>query len=270
MDNRNNNGDADTHSAATTGDEANNNDNNNVNSPNLDSLIAALNAIPDDQNVPNCGADRKKTGIDRDLAWRTREVTHTRHKNKVVQVPGVVAENNANCGADRKKTGIDRDLAWRTREVTHTRHKNNLVQVPGVVAENNAEALAGGLLSDVVHEEGEDSTISQQPPDHYKDLIHDVRVRRADGMAERIQHAQYRADAARLRNKCSLENEEKVAEDDGSFSAPGTVEFVRNGSEVSHGCITFSMNDHKESLLILSYTNCRVAISRQGLYQKKK
>ena len=94
--------------------------------------------------------------------------------------------------------------------------KNASATVPGVVAESNADTLAG---------------------DHYKDLIHDVRVRCADGMAQRIQHAQDRADAAHLRNKYFLENEEKVATDDDSFATPGTVAFVRNGSEVSHGCI---------------------------------
>ena len=97
----------------------------------------------------------------------------------------------------------------------------------------------------MIHEEGEGSSTSQQPQDYYEDHIHDVRVCRADGMEER-QHAQYRADAARLRNMSSLENEEKIAEDDDSFAAPGVVEFVRYGNEVSHGCITISSMIRKE------------------------
>ena len=149
-----------------------------------------------------------------------------------------------------ENTQIDRELGWRTRKVKRAWQNNASATVPGIVSEDNAAALAGGLSSDVIHEEGEDSSTSQQPPHHNKDLIHDVQVRRADGMAEEMHHAQHRADVARLRNKDSLENEEIVAEDDGSFAASGAVEFVRNGSEVSHGCITLSMYDHKERLLI--------------------
>ena len=185
------------------------------------------------------------THIDRELGWRSREVKHTKKENALATVPGVVGVDDA----DRTCVRRGKILAKMEQEA-----------LAGGVAEDNAEVLAVRLSPEVIHEEGEGTSTSQQPPDHYKDLIHDVRVRCADGMAKRIQHAQYRADAARLRNKDSLENEEKVAEDDDSFAAPGTVEFVRNGSEVSHGCITFSTYDHKERALILSFINCRVAM----------
>ena len=135
-----------------------------------------------------------------------------------------------------------------------TKKKNASATVPGVAAMDDADRTfvrRGKILAAQIEQEAlTDGTSSEQPPDIYKDLSHDVRVRRADGMAARIQHAQYRADAARLRNKASLENEEKVAEDDGSFAAPGTVEFVQNNSEVSHGCITLPKNDQKGSSLI--------------------
>ena len=229
-------------------------------------------------------SESQNTEIDRELGWRTKDMKLARLKNALAKVPGVVAVDNADrtfvrrgkilaqmeqealadgtsslhhisklkstSESETENSQIDQELGWQTREVKRARQKNALAMVPGIIEENNAEALAVGLSSDVMHEEGEDSSTSQQIPNHYKDISHDVRVRRADGMAERIQHAQYRADAARLRNKYSLENEEKVAEDDDSFAAPGTVEFVRNGSEVSHGWITLSMYNHKERTLI--------------------
>ena len=156
--------------------------------------------------------------------------------------------------SDSENTEIDRKVGWRSREVKRTKKKNALATVPGVAAMDDADRTfvrRGKILAAQIEQEAlADETSSLQPPDIYKDLSHDVRVRRADGMAARIQHAQYRADAARLRNKASLENEEKVAEDDGSFAAPGTVEFVQNNSEVSHGCITLPKNDQKGSSLI--------------------
>ena len=156
--------------------------------------------------------------------------------------------------SDSENTEIDRKVGWRSREVKRTKKKTALATVPGVVAVDDADRTfvrRTKILNAQKEQEAlADGTSSQKPPDHYKDLSHDVRVRRADGMAKRVQHAQTRADAARLRNKASLENEEKVAEDDGSFAAPGTVEFVQNNSEVSHGCITLPKNDQKGSSLI--------------------
>ena len=156
--------------------------------------------------------------------------------------------------SDSENTEIDRKVGWRSREVKRTKKKTALATVPGVVAVDDADRTfvrrTKVLNAQKEQEALADETSSVQPPDNYKDLSHDVRVRRADGMAKRVQHAQDRADAARLRNKSSLENEEKVAEDNYSFAAPGTVEFVRNGNEVSHGCITLSMYDQKGSLLM--------------------
>ena len=115
------------------------------------------------------------------------------------------------------------------------KQKNGVATVPGVVAVDDADGTfvpRGKILAQTEREAlaGETSSLRHT--------------------SKRLEHAQDIADAARLRNKYSLENEEKTAEDDCSFAAPGAVEFVRNGSEVSHGCITLSKYDQKGSLLI--------------------